>query len=43
MEVEVRAEVPQKPAAAVTASSLLASESLFGSGGGGSRAGFRGY
>ena len=43
MEVEVRAEAPpQKPAAAVTASSLLASESLFGSGGG-SRAGFRGY
>ena len=42
MEVEVRGEVPQKPAPAVTASSLLASESLFGCGGG-SRAGFRGY
>jgi len=42
MEVEVRGEAPQKPAPAVTASSLLASESLFG-GGGGSRAGFRGY
>lgn len=47
MEVEVRAEAsaeaPQKPVAPVTASSLLASESLFGSGGSGSRACFRGY
>ena len=42
MRAEVPMEVPQKPAPAVTASSLLASESLFGSGGG-SRAGFRGY
>ena len=41
MEVEVKAEVQQKPAP-VTASSQLASESLFG-GGKGSRAGARGY
>jgi CCR4-NOT complex subunit CAF16 len=41
MEVEVKAEMQQKPVT-VTASSLLASESLFG-GGKGSRAGARGY